>query len=193
MPNTIFHGPTYQSSTPVTETDEEEDAKIDYALICFQFFSIYIVVSLTFIFVWDIYLVGRSLVLSKDIFDTLLQMYNPVIAFIAIFIEAELTDTIRSIDLLQSWTLRVLTYIFIGLLTKVQCKYSSWSISRTCLFLNNTVSGNLMILGVIYTCLGLLQVRKIKDEKMATYIRLLSLHEMQQIMQEQQLHSRNYR
>lgn len=185
---------SYQSYQCTIEPEiEEKEAEIDYALLCFQFFSIYTVVSLVCTFVWDIFFVGRSIVLSKEFFHILLQMYNPIIAFSAILVEAELTDTIRGIDLLQSWTFRGFSYIFIGLLTKVQCDYSSITVPRTCVLLNSIVSGNLMIIGVIYAYLGLLSAKKIKDKKMANYIRLLSIHEMEQIMQEQQLNNSNYR
>ena len=145
---------SYQSYQCTIEPEiEEKEAEIDYALLCFQFFSIYTVVSLVCTFVWDIFFVGRSIVLSKEFFHILLQMYNPIIAFSAILVEAELTDTIRGIDLLQSWTFRGFSYIFIGLLTKVQCDYSSITVPRTCVLLNSIVSGNLMIIGVIYAYL----------------------------------------
>ena len=98
-----MHG-GYQNSSYNTVVSEppEDEGRIDYILLCYQFFSIYIVISMLILLVWDVYFVFKTILLSKDMTQVLLQMYNPVFALIAIGIEADLTDILRGNALMQS-------------------------------------------------------------------------------------------
>jgi hypothetical protein len=149
-----MHG-GYQNSSYNTVVSEppEDEGRIDYILLCYQFFSIYIVISMLILLVWDVYFVFKTILLSKDMTQVLLQMYNPVFALIAIGIEADLTDILRGNALMQSWTFRGQSYFFIGLLNKAQFRCPAWTVSSITMLYNSILSGNFMVIGVIYLCL----------------------------------------
>jgi hypothetical protein len=119
-----------------------------------------------------------------------------VFAIISILIELELTTAARESNLCQSWEYRGFGYIFLGLLhastamtTKCQGAEDrdeeeeeentvAVESSLTFQLLTKFISLSLMIIGVLYILLGLLNMKRVRDEKMARYVQLISYLEV---------------
>lgn len=116
-----------------------------------------------------------------------MECYGLVFPIAVFLTEMEWTETIRSSILLQSWTSRGLFYIFIGLFTYETHKefYSGTKKMRNALFV---VSCIMMTFGLVYSFMGLIYLKKIRDQKLAHYIGLVSNFEMQNAIRQNTLY-----
>jgi hypothetical protein len=132
----------------------------------------------------------------RSIYELVYRLYGLTFGCIGLMCEMEWTETIRTTSLLQYWTTRGLFYIFIALFTLQQ--YAEIPLSIRLLDVDIIV----LILGTILACVGLLYcimvsvnwyriltnaylsclclsqglfcLKKIRDQKMARYLRILS-------------------
>jgi hypothetical protein len=118
-----------------------------------------------------------------------IRFYLAAFAIISILIEFEFTTAARDSNLCQSWEYRGLGYIFLGLLhaytslTKISSQEENEeeaSVENSLIFqlISKFLSVSLMIIGALYITLGLLNMKRIRDEKMARYIQLISFMEV---------------
>jgi hypothetical protein len=100
------------------------------------------------------------------------QLYAIVLSIAIAFTELEWTETLRTFILLQNWVTRGLAYIFVGLMA---IEKHTNSVFKSTLF---WLGIGLIAFGGIYAFMGLLCLKRIRDQKMARYIQLLSNYEV---------------
>jgi hypothetical protein len=112
----------------------------------------------------------------------IIQLYDVVLCIAVVVIEMEWTDAIHKLSLLQSWFIRGLCYCFVGLIIYQELgDFNPQSLAihhRTYLQLPSAL---LIVLGIIYSLMGLLCLKKVRDSKMARYIQLLSHFEVSNV------------
>jgi hypothetical protein len=108
-------------------------------------------------------------------------MYIVVFSLAVILTELDWTAPIRNSILSQSWTFRGLFYIFIGLLEFVlHIDIHDWR--GQLIPFSVVVSASFMTLvGAIYSFMGIICLKKTKDERMARYIQLMSYLQVKMI------------
>jgi hypothetical protein len=111
------------------------------------------------------------------VIETGVRLYLVVFSVIAILIELEITSAARSSSLCQTWEYRGLGFVFLGLLHAYTYLDEDFEIP-TVLFLLNVTAYSLIASGVGYVVLGLAKTKRIRDEKMARYIQLISYMEV---------------
>lgn len=111
-----------------------------------------------------------------SVYDLIYRLYGLIFACIGFMCEMEWTETIRTTSLLQYWTTRGLFYAFVALFTVREY-------GEVRLPLLRYLDGQLLVLslgsalgmvGVLYSAMGLFCLKKIRDQKMARYMRMLS-------------------
>lgn len=130
----------------------------------------------------------------QDVVEMIYRLFGLVFTAIGVLCEMEWTETIRSTSLLQFWTSRGMFYVFISLFTVREYGVLTyqWSDMR---FVLDTIAGILFAVGSAYITMvsskycflysyralsrcwwlqGLFCMKKIRDEKMARYVRMLS-------------------
>ena len=113
--------------------------------------------------------------------ETSVRIYGIVLCIGVIFTELEMTEVARSFILLQNWIFRGVCYAFVGLLAMNYSNVNENLDISSQLYV--TVSSlSLVTMGTIYSCMGVLCLKRIRDDKMAKYIRLLSHLEIQNAM-----------
>lgn len=105
------------------------------------------------------------------------RLYMVAFSVVGILIELEITTAARSSSLCQFWEYRGLGFIFIGLLHAYTYLDEELSNSTVLLLLNITSYG-VLFSGLVYIILGLLNLKRIRDEKMARYVQLISFMEV---------------
>ncbi len=108
--------------------------------------------------------------------DVGIRLFICLFCILAVLVELELTSTVRGSMMCQSWPLRGIFYIFVGLL-QAFVHEDGWA-DTTLVGIVITTSYGFLFGGVIYVFMGLLQVKRIHDEKMARYIQLISFMEV---------------
>lgn len=103
------------------------------------------------------------------------QLYGIALCIIVTFVEMEWSESIRSLTILQSWTVRGLAYTFVALLIFQE----TGSVSATLLSTRHLEcvqwpSLLLLFFGLLYFLMGILCLKRVRDTKMARYIQLLS-------------------
>ena len=118
--------------------------------------------------------------ITVNLADAFIRVYGIVLATGVIMCEFELTETIRTFTILQNWMTRGLSYIFVGLLAYNHTEESLHS--NTAAYVKFS-SLSLIILGSIYSMMGLFCMKRLKDDRMAKYVQLLSHLEIQKAIQ----------
>jgi hypothetical protein len=111
------------------------------------------------------------------VIETGVRLYLVVFCVIAVLIELEITSAARSSSLCQSWEYRGLGFVFLGLLhayTYLDEDFDSPIILR----LLDGTAYSLIASGLVYVALGLANAKRIRDEKMARYIQLITFMEV---------------
>lgn len=111
------------------------------------------------------------------VIETGVRLYLAVFSAIAILIELEITPAARSSSLCQTWEYRGLGFVFLGLLHAYTYLDEDFEIPIVLRLLNLTAY-SLITSGVGYIILGLAKTKRIRDEKMARYIQLISFMEV---------------
>ena len=114
-----------------------------------------------------------------DIVGTIVRMYGIVLCGVAILAELEITEAIRSSAMLQNWVARGIFYIFLGLLALNNSNYNE-NLDSSAQTYVTAASLSLVTMGCIYSFMGLLCLKRLKDDRMAKYIQLLSHREIQE-------------
>ena len=109
-----------------------------------------------------------------------IRVYGIVLAMGVTMCEFELTETIRTFMILQNWMTRGLSYIFVGLLAYNHTEISLHSSAAAYVKFSSL---SLIILGSIYSMMGLFCMKRLKDDRMAKYVQLLSHLEIQKAIQ----------
>jgi hypothetical protein len=110
-----------QPSIPVpAPTEQVTDANRGVILSTFMLISLATALCAAFCFVAVIsyvaILFGDNLILSiDDMIRTIVLFFEILLCIFVVFVEMEWTEAVRSISLLQSWSVRGLCYIFVGL------------------------------------------------------------------------------
>ena len=118
--------------------------------------------------------------ITVNLADAFIRVYGIVLATGVIMCEFELTETIRTFMILQNWMTRGLSYIFVGLLAYNHTEISLHSSAAAYVKFSSL---SLIILGSIYSMMGLFCMKKLKDDRMAKYVQLLSHLEIQNAIQ----------
>jgi hypothetical protein len=108
----------------------------------------------------------------------IIQLYDVVLCIAVVLVEMEWTDAIHNLSLLQSWFIRGLCYCFVGLIIYQELGGFNPYHQNTYLQLPSAL---LIVLGIIYSLMGLLCLKKVRDSKMARYIQLLSHFEVNNV------------
>lgn len=104
------------------------------------------------------------------------RLYMITFSVVGVLIELEITAAARSSSLCQFWEFRGFGFIFIGILHAYTYLDEELN-NSTSIFLNVTSYG-VIFSGVVYILLGLFNLKRIRDEKMARYIQLISFMEV---------------
>lgn len=146
-------------------------------LVFYGGFSIFTTVCISVAFIVDcVLLIVATVMQSKfDTLQLLLRLYLIAFNILAFFCEMEWTEAVRTTSLLQSWELRGLFYAFIGL-------FLIREFGAVFLFRLNVavyIVGCLMTFcGVVYTIMGMLCLKRVRNERTIRYIQLLSQYEV---------------
>ena len=117
------------------------------------------------------------------IIHAIVQLYALTLCIVITFVEMEWTESIRSLTILQSWTVRGLSYIFVALLVFQEMgSLSAKTLTERNLRLVQGPPIGLFFFGLLYTCMGILCLKRLRDSKMARYIQLLSHLEVQNVI-----------
>ena len=110
-----------------------------------------------------------------------IRIYGIILAVGVILCEFELTETIRTFIILQNWITKGLSYIFVGLLAYNHTKTRLDNDSEEYVKFSSL---SMIILGSIYSMMGVFCMKKLKDDRMAKYVQLLSHLEIQKAIQQ---------
>jgi hypothetical protein len=113
---------------------------------------------------------------SDNVPGTLIRIYGILLCIGVILAEFELTEVVRTFIVIQNWISRGLLYIFVGLLAN---NHEETTLDENSLSYVNLSSLSLIFLGLVYMIMGGFCMKKIRDDKMAKYIQLLSHTEIQ--------------
>jgi len=110
-------------------------------------------------------------------------LYGLVLCVVIAFVELEWTQAIRSLTVLQSWTVRGLVYVFVALVVFQEMgSFSATMLVARNLRIVQLPSVALFGFGVLYALMGVLCLKRVRDSKMARYIQLLSHLEVQAVV-----------
>jgi len=107
----------------------------------------------------------------------ILQIYSILFSASIICIELEWTRIVYAIS---TWEVRGLFYLFNGILTYQEGLTNSLRLD----FLIIASAWSLVFFGLVYIVMGLACLKKIRDNRMATYIKLLSHQEIEWVLRE---------
>lgn len=111
------------------------------------------------------------------VLETGVRLYLVAFSILGILIELEITAIIRTANLCQAWEYRGFFFTFIGLFHVYTNKDDQFDNENIVLCLQ-LVGYFMMLCGIIYLLLGFLHFKKIRDEKMARYVQLISVLEV---------------
>jgi len=111
-----------------------------------------------------------------------IRCYGVVLSAGVVFGEME-WNPIREFVLVQNWFSRGLAYIFVGLLALEETDEKGLSNATAEMFVSFAALG-LVVLGMLYSLMGICCLKRIRDQKMARYIQLLSHAEVQEALRE---------
>lgn len=117
---------------------------------------------------------------ASNLASACIRVYGIVLAMGVIMCEFEVTETIRTFIILQNWITRGLSYIFVGLLAY---NHTETILDRSSTSYVNFSSLSLILLGSVYSMMGIFCMKKLKDDRMAKYVQLLSHLEIQKAIQ----------
>mmetsp|Transcript_28929 Transcript_28929/g.41250 ORF Transcript_28929/g.41250 Transcript_28929/m.41250 type:complete len:203 (+) Transcript_28929:3-611(+) len=120
-------------------------------------------------------------VLNRPIY-MILQLYCIGFNCIAFLCEMELTEGIRNIQVLQSWTVRGIFYIFVSFFTLQETNSTEYVKGDFINWFSRRAACSILLCGTVYIILGMLCLKKVRDRKMAKYIQLLAQYEIQQTL-----------
>jgi hypothetical protein len=108
------------ATIPSNDAERVTDANRGFILTSFMFISALTTFSASLCLISVIsyiaILFGDNLIATvDDAIQAIIVFFDILLCIFVIFIEMEWTETIRSISLLQSWSVRGMVYIFIGL------------------------------------------------------------------------------
>mmetsp|Transcript_9566 Transcript_9566/g.14401 ORF Transcript_9566/g.14401 Transcript_9566/m.14401 type:complete len:190 (+) Transcript_9566:183-752(+) len=142
--------------------------------------SCFVIISVTLIFLTEFFGLCMSLIQSWPGFEFGLKIYCCCFTIIVILIEMEWTSTARQSIICQSWIWRGLFYAFIGFLENSMHAGDDKTLPvEWALFVAATL---MIVYGFIYAVMGLLNLKRLRDERMARYIQLLAYIEVDNAM-----------
>ena len=166
-----------QERVPIIQRGFSVDAKgadKDWMLMLFNFISYITAASATTVFFSQIMLIfGDG---SNNVPGTVVRLYGVVLCVGVVLAEFELTEVVRTFIIVQNWITRGLAYIFVGLLAY---DHDETTLDSSSLAYVNVTSLGLIGIGGLYMVMGVACMKKLRDDKMAKYIQLLSHTEIQ--------------
>lgn len=110
---------------------------------------------------------------DMTILKALLRIYGSMLGCSMVFIELD-ASIFRTFIVFQLWTYRGCYYLFVGLLLLAEDDRDYTNYSPVVKRIIEFSSVSCIFLALLYSLLGLLHVQELRNQKMATYIKVLS-------------------
>ena len=163
--------------TPKGFSYEAKDADKDWMLISFNLIAYITIASATTVIFTQIMLIFGSV--AYDPTDVIIRLYGILLCIGVILCELELTEVVRTFIVLQNWISRGFAYIFVAMLA---LNHGTLNLDSTTMKYVEFSTSSLICLGSLYIFMGIFCLKKLRDDKMARYIQLLSHLEIQKVI-----------
>mmetsp|Transcript_434 Transcript_434/g.764 ORF Transcript_434/g.764 Transcript_434/m.764 type:complete len:189 (-) Transcript_434:1602-2168(-) len=185
MSNTIYQSVDendIERARSLSVTSNQQDTLThdkDYFLWFYATFSSTTAIILGFATVLSVFLIliDTRMRDSFEVVHFMLRLYGLTLMVVAILSELEWFEAIRQSSILQNWTSRGIFLTFLGLFVFVE--YSKLTLGRfKFVTMVAVVSLVIVLCGCVYTGMGLMNLKRLKNEKTVRYIQLLSQYEV---------------
>ena len=158
--------------------------------LCLSIFSILSAIGIIIAQIGTLSYDGRSLTSMPQ--TVAIRAYGVLFASIIIFTELRWTKMINESTFLQNWVTRGLFYVFVGLLTLEQNQEKAVQPNWIVLYVE-VIGLILNTIGILYTFMGIMCLKRIKDQKEAEYkAKQYHIYTQTQLYQENQRLTSNY-